>query len=74
MPREPLGFSERDRVTLELYRYRVQTPHPLAFGSPKDVSKWQNQNLIAWLATRFDTEVASDVGAILWRPMRQDEK
>lgn len=61
-------FSERSRVVLELNRYRVQVPHPLAYGYPKDVEKWQKRNMIAWAATRFDTDVASDVGAVLWRP------
>jgi hypothetical protein len=61
-------FGHKTRVVLELSRYSVQVPHPLAYGSHKDVDKWQDRNLIAWAATPFDTDTASDVGAILWRP------
>lgn len=67
------GFADRIRVVFELPRYRVETPHPLGFGRPIDVDKWQSRNLILWLATKFDTDVESDIGAALWRPVRRQQ-
>jgi hypothetical protein len=61
-------FADRVRIVFELPRYRVETPHPLGFGRPSDVGKWQSRNLLVWLATRFDTDIRRDLGAILWRP------
>jgi len=63
------SFTDRVRMVFELPRYRVEAPHPLGFGRPRDVHKWQSRNQIVWLATKFDTDVGSDVGAVLWRPV-----
>ena len=65
------GFGESHRVHLKLPRYRVTTPHPLAFGSPQEVDKWQTRNMIGWLAMQFNTELAPDTIAVLWRPDRR---
>lgn len=60
-------FSERAKVVFELARYRVEVPHPIAYGRPVDVEKWRNRNHIVWLATRFDTDIGADMSAVLWR-------
>lgn len=66
-----VAFDQRKRVVLDLPKYWVETPHPLAFGRPREVEKWQSKNMIAWLATRMDTDLADDVAALLWRPRRK---
>lgn len=67
-------FSARERVTLELARYRVEVPHPLAFGSRREVDKWQTRNMIAWLANRFDVGLDHEVAGILWKPQRMSRR
>lgn len=68
------AFTAIRRILLELPRYRVETPHPLGFGTPREVDKWQTRNNVIWLATRFDTDVGENMGAIMWKPATRQRR
>lgn len=66
-----MPFSQNARIHIELARYKVDAPHPLAYGSRKMIDQWQTKNMIAWLASRFDTGINGEVAAVLWKPVRK---
>lgn len=43
-----LPFESRNSVVLRLPRLHVTGPHPLGFGSRRDIDKWRKKNMIAW--------------------------
>lgn len=78
MPKEPVDitdwgdypFDRSIRVTLRLPRYRVEVPHPLAFGTRREVDRWQTKRSIIWLASTAGDD--SDIAGIaaIWRTGR----
>lgn len=62
-----LGFRDRRDLTLELPSWRVEHPHPLGAGRPRQVERWMD-NLI-WFATLDDAsdELIRASASVLWR-------
>jgi len=61
-------FGERVTMALDLPAYWVESVHPLGFGKGREVARWQEKNLIVWLATRMELDDVTDVSGLLWRP------
>jgi hypothetical protein len=65
-----LPFDRRERVQLVLSRLRVEVPHPLAFGRPADVDRWQLRHLIAWLSGGAEGRRPEEPRAVVWSRVR----
>lgn len=64
------SFGHREPVALRLPRLSVNHPHPLGFGSAKEVDRWQARKHIMWLVAKADDPNSLASVAALWRPSR----
>ncbi|OZC04014.1 hypothetical protein BSZ36_14100 [Rubricoccus marinus] len=62
------GFKERATVRLELPVFRVEHPHPLAFGKERQAERWQEEQGIVWMLGAEDEsdELLKASGSVLW--------
>lgn len=61
-------YSARRNVVLRLASYEVVVPHPLAFGTRREVSESHDRYMIAWLTTPLVANLEVDPSAMVWRP------
>jgi len=67
-------FDKRESLSLKLPRLRVEAPHPLGFGTRRDVDRWQSRNAVVWgVAEAQYPESPLAIGAV-WRVHRPRRK
>ena len=59
-------FGAKRNITLELPRFRVAVPHPLAFGSAKEVDRWQTRRGVVWSVSTAGDETSVAHIAAVW--------
>jgi hypothetical protein len=67
-------FDDRVTLALELPRLRVEHPHPLGFGRPIDVERWQTRKRIVWAVGTADDPNSPTAVAALWQPHRRGRR
>lgn len=63
-------FDHKETVLLKLPRLTVTHPHPIGFGSRREVDKWQTRKRIAWLVSGAGGPEEPTTMAALWRVSR----
>jgi hypothetical protein len=67
-------FGRRESLVLTLPRLRVEEPHPIGFGRPRDFERWQTSNMIVWLVAQTDYPDSVTATAVLWRQSRRRKR
>jgi len=63
-------FSEQRSLMLRLPKLRVETAHPMGFGSAHEVDRWRKDSGVLWYVGESDDSESETSVAMTWAPRR----
>jgi hypothetical protein len=64
------AFGEQLTTVLQLPPLRVETDHPLAFGTVEEVERWRTDGQVLWFVVDVDDPEQPTSVSMTWRPRR----
>jgi hypothetical protein len=61
------GFKDRKSFVLQLPRLKVNTDHPLAYGTVSEIKRWRTQCGVVWAVAGADYDASPNNTSMVWQ-------